>query len=272
MKRVIVHPHFQNQRVLITGASSGIGRAFAHRIARDGGDLVLVARRGEVLERLAEEIRSQTGADVQCVPADLSTPGAADALVQTLRGRDLVIDGLINNAGLGLHGDLGASDPALASTQIAVNVTALTELTARLLPGMLSRRTGTIINIASTAAFQPVPHMAVYAATKSYVLSFSRALWEETRGTGVRVLAVCPGATDTAFFDVAGENASVGKRRTPENVVHAALKALRSDRPDIVDGTANSLLAALAARMPSRFAIALAERSVRPAAPLPKSA
>lgn len=264
-----MNPYFHNQRVLITGASSGIGRAFAHRIAQDGGHLVLVARRGEVLELLAEDIRSESGVEVDVITADLSVPGAADALVQTLHSRDLAVDALINNAGLGLHGDLGTSDPALASTQIAVNITALTELTARLLPGFLARRRGTIINIASTAAFQPVPHMAVYAATKSYVLSFSRALWAETRGTGVRVLAVSPGATDTAFFDGAGDDASVGKRRTPEEVVRATLTALRSDRPDVVDGTANSLLAAVAARLPSRLSIALAERSVRPTAPAP---
>ncbi|WP_026343604.1 SDR family oxidoreductase [Nocardia sp. BMG111209] len=258
--------YFERQRVLVTGASSGIGRAFAARVAADGGDLVLVARRAEVLEEQARDLHTRFGAQVEVAPADLSAPGAASKLTAQLAERAITVDGLINNAGLGSHGDLAATDPAVASNQIAVNITALTELTAILLPGMLSRGRGAVVNVASTAAFQPVPHMAVYAATKAYVLSFTRALWAETRGTGVRVLAVSPGATDTAFFEVAGEDAAVGSRRTPEQVVDATWRALAGQGPDVVDGAANAVVARLAGRIPARWAITLAERSVRPAA------
>ncbi|WP_280246202.1 SDR family NAD(P)-dependent oxidoreductase [Nocardia abscessus] len=256
--------YFERQTVLVTGASSGIGRAFAARIAADGGDLVLVARREAVLRTQAAELHAQFGTSVEVVAADLSVPGAALGITDVLAGRGIVADALVNNAGLGIHGDLAGAEPAAVSSQIAVNITALTELTAILLPSMIARGRGTVVNVASTAAFQPVPHMAVYAATKAYVLSFSRALWSETRGTGVRVLAVSPGATDTAFFDVAGDAASVGNRRSPEQVVTATVRALRSDRPDIVDGTANALLARIAGRIPAKVAIGLAERSVRP--------
>ncbi|WP_278258418.1 SDR family NAD(P)-dependent oxidoreductase [Nocardioides convexus] len=140
----------------------------------------------------------------------------------------------------------------------------MTELTARLLPAMVERGEGQVINVASTAAFQPVPHMAVYAATKAYVLSFTRALWAETRGTGVKVLALCPGATDTEFFDIVGEAASVGNRRSPEQVVSTAERAIRRDRPSVVDGKRNAALAHVATRLPERIAISAAERSVRP--------
>ncbi|WP_280344987.1 SDR family NAD(P)-dependent oxidoreductase [Nocardia abscessus] len=256
--------YFERQTVLVTGASSGIGRAFAARIAAEGGDLILVARREVVLRAQAAELHAQFGTSVEVVAADLSVPGAALGVTDVLAGRGIVVDALVNNAGLGIHGDLAGAEPAAVSSQIAVNITALTELTAILLPGMIARGRGTVVNVASTAAFQPVPHMAVYAATKAYVLSFSRALWSETRGTGVRVLAVSPGATDTAFFDVAGEAASVGNRRSPEQVVAATVRALRSDRPDIVDGAANALLARIAGWIPAKVAIGLAERSVRP--------
>jgi short-subunit dehydrogenase len=256
--------YFDGQRVLVTGASSGIGRAFAERVAAEGGDLVLVARREAVLREQAGELAARHGVLVEVVAADLGVDGAAAGVANALAQGGIVVDALVNNAGLGIHGDLAQADLADVSTQIAVNIAALTELTALLLPPMLDRGRGAIINVASTAAFQPVPHMAVYAATKAYVLSFTRALWSETRGTGVRVLVVSPGATDTAFFEVAGEAASVGSRRSPERVVDAALRALRADRREVVDGAANSALARVAVRIPTPWAIALAERSVRP--------
>ncbi|MFF7941560.1 SDR family NAD(P)-dependent oxidoreductase [Nocardia gamkensis] len=256
--------YFEGQRVLVTGASSGIGRAFAARIAADGGDLVLVARREAILRAQADELHAQFGTRVEVVAADLGVPGAALGVTDLLARRGITVEALVNNAGLGIHGDLAGADLAVVSSQIAVNVTALTELTAILLPGMIAHGRGAVVNVASTAAFQPVPHMAVYGATKAYVLSFTRALWSETRGSGVRVLAVSPGATDTAFFDIAGEAASVGSRRAPEQVVAATVRALRSNRPDIVDGAANALLARVACRLPSTLAITFAERSVRP--------
>ena len=249
---------------LITGASSGIGRAFAHRIAAAGGNVVLVARRASVLDELAIELRSHHGVQATPITQDLDQPDAGARLVAELEERGIEVDVLINNAGLGIHGDLATAPLANTTTQIGVNVNSLTVLTALLLPPMLTRGRGTIINLASTAGFQPVAHMAVYAATKAYVLAFTRALWRETRGTGVDVLALCPGATDTAFFATAGEAASFGTRRTPEQVVDTALRALRQGKPSVVDGRGNALAAWLTPRLPERLTINIAERSVRP--------
>lgn len=249
---------------LITGASSGIGRAFAQRVAAAGSDLVLVARRADVLEEVARDLRARHGVNVLVLAHDLDTPDAAETLVARLQAERVTVDALINNAGLGIHGDLGSAPLASATTQIAVNVNSLTALTALLLPQMLARGRGAIVNVASTAGFQPVPHMAVYSASKAYVLTFTRALWRETRGTGVDVLALCPGATDTAFFATAGDAASVGSRRSPEQVVDSALRALHRGRPSVVDGRGNAFVSWLAPRLPERLALNIAERSVRP--------
>lgn len=249
---------------LITGASSGIGRAFAHRVAAAGSDLILVARRLDVLEELARELTAHHRVRVTAISHDLDSPGAAATLAARLAEEGIVVDALINNAGLGIHGDVGTAGLETAMTQIAVNVSSLTALTALLLPAMLARGRGAVINVASTAGFQPVPHMSVYSASKAFVLTFTRALWRETRGTGVDVLALCPGATDTAFFATAGDAASVGNRRTPEQVVETGLRALRRGRPSVVDGRANAFVSWLAPRLPERLALDIAERSVRP--------
>lgn len=244
--------------VLVTGASSGIGSEFARHWAARGADVVLTARRTDRLEALADELRSAHATTVHVVSADLgSTTGVTDLLAE-LTGRGLQIDVLINNAGFGEHSDVVDADPANLESMVVVNVLAVTSLTARLLPGMVERGRGAIVNVASTAAFQPVPHMATYSASKAYVLTFTRALWAETRGTGVDVLALCPGATDTEFFETAGEAASLGRRRSPVDVVETAAKALRRGRPDVVDGTMNGVLAAFSARMPTRLGLRVA--------------
>ena len=263
---------FADATVLITGASSGIGRAFAERAARHGARLILVARRAGKLEELAGELRTSTGAEVYVIASDLSVPGAGARLHADVTAAGLEVNVLINNAGVGSHGDLVNADPAAIVAQVQLNVVALTELTTLFLPAMVAARRGAIINIASTAAFQPIPHMAVYGATKAYVLSFTRAMWAETRATGVRVIAVCPGATDTEFFEIAGEAASVGARRTPENVVDTAIRAIGRHRPSVVDGFSNAIVAAFAPRAPERLSIALAERSVRPSDDAPQAA
>lgn len=249
---------------LITGASTGIGRAFAERIASDGGDVVLVARSADALAALADELGRRHGIRAVALPHDLDAPGAAAALAERLTEEGLTVDALINNAGLGIHGDLTTQPFASVHTQVTVNVVSLTELTALLLPGMLHRHRGAVINVASTAAFQPLPHMSVYGATKAYVLSFSRALWRETRGTGVDVVAICPGATATPFFATAGDDASFGPRRTPEGVVETALRGLRRGRPTVIDGAFNAISSRLAAVLPERLAIAVSERAMRP--------
>jgi short-subunit dehydrogenase len=250
-------------RALVTGASSGIGAVFAERLAGRGCDLVLVARSQEKLDSLAATIRASARVEAEALQADLSLPGAGVQLAASLGARDVQIDILVNNAGFGLYAPARNADPKRVSEEVLVNVAAVTDLTQALLPGMLARDRGAVINVASTAAFQPVPYMAVYGATKAYVLSFTEALWAETRQTNVRVSALCPGATDTAFFDVAGESASVGNRMSPESVVDAALRALDRRRSFVIPGHANRLLAS-SSRLASRQTVArLAERTMR---------
>ncbi|GAB3239885.1 SDR family oxidoreductase [Kineococcus gypseus] len=231
---------------LVTGASGGIGAGIAGSLAARGADVVLVARSAGKLEALAAELRARHGRGVLVVPADLSTPDAGARVQEALDGR--TVDVLVNNAGFGLTGRLAeTTDPSAVSAMVAVNCTALTDLTARFLPGMVQRGSGAVVNVASVAAHAPAPGFAAYAATKAYVLSLSQALWAETRGTGVRVAALCPTATDTGFFDVAGQSASGGvRRRSVEQVVATFWDTLDADRPVVVDGRANEVIAALA--------------------------
>src|SRR3954469_8329686 len=191
---------------VVTGASSGIGRDFAAILAREGHDLVLVARREGELKALADELQQKYGATSTIAPVDLSQPGAADDVVAAI-GADTVVDVLVNNAGFGGHGAFEKRAREDDLRMLAVNVVALTDLTRVLLPRMVARGRGRILNVASTAAFQPGPFMAVYYASKAYVLSLSQAIAEETSGTGVTVTCLCPGVTDTEFHGVAGTDA-----------------------------------------------------------------
>lgn len=256
-----------SQLAVVTGASSGIGAEFARQLAARGVDLVLVARSKDKLEELASTLRTKHGVTVTPIALDLSRPDSSETLARTLDKQGTVVDILINNAGFASHGDLAEADPGHMASQVQLNVGTLVGNTTRLLPGMVERGRGTIINVASTAGFQAVPHMAVYSATKAFVLSFTRSLWGETRGTGVTVLGICPGATDTPFFDVAGDNASVGARRTPQQVVATALTALGGRKATVVDGAGNALVSRVVSRLaPERPLIRIAERSVRPSA------
>lgn len=189
--------------------------------------------------------------------------GAVAELAAEITRRELDIDVLVNNAGFGTHGDLADADPAQIHDEVTLNVSALTDLTTTYLPAMTRRRSGVIVNIASTAAFQPVPHMAVYAATKAYVLSLTEALWWEAKRDGVQVLAVCPGPTETNFFDIAGESAAVGRFRQPKQVVDSAFRALDRGRPSVVDGTANRLQTLAPRFVSRRTTLAVAERATR---------
>ncbi len=232
---------YRPTRTLITGASAGIGAAYAHAFAARGSDLVLVARRTDRLRALAAELEAAHGIRAEVHTADLSLPGAGRALRAAVDGE---VDAVINNAGFGVHSLLADTDPELLEREIAVDVTALVDVTRAFLPGMLERRRGAIVNVASTAAFQPIPRMAVYGASKAFVLSFTRAVWDEARRHGVKVLAVAPGATRTEFFDVVGtEAAAVGRYQTPEDVVRTTLRALDRGRtpPSVVSGTVNKL-------------------------------
>jgi uncharacterized protein len=248
---------------LITGASSGIGEAFARTLAARGDDLVLVARSAGRLETLAAELSAKHGVRAHVLPADLSDPGAVDALVAELAARELTVEMLINNAGFGTHGEFAALDAARERDEVLVNVLAPVMLTRALLPAMIARRSGAIVNVGSTASFQPVPYMAVYGATKAFVLSFSEALAEEVRAYGVRVVALCPGQTDTAFFDGIDE-ARVGRARTTQQVVDTALRALKRGRVVAVDGFANYVLANSVRLAPRRLVTRVAARMQRP--------
>jgi hypothetical protein len=255
---------FTGNRALVTGASSGIGEVFARQLAERRANLVLAARSKDKLEVLAQELQGRFGTSAEVLARDLSEPGAGAALAAGLGERDVRIDVLINAAGFGAFGQLHEVDPLRSAQQVRLNVTAVTELTCALLPQMRARDRGAIVNVASTAAFQPLPYMAVYGASKAYVLSFTEALWAETRGSGVRVTALCPGATDTAFFDTASEHASIGRRMAPEQVVAAAFSALERRRCSVIPGLRNRLLAGAPRLTPRQTVVQISERTMRP--------
>lgn len=246
---------------LITGASAGIGAEFARQFAASGHDLILVARREQALAALAQDLRDRHRVTVTVIAQDLSRPDAADELYSRTSDLGLQVEVLVNNAGFGTHGDLVDADPARLADEITLNCTTLVGLTVRYLPAMRARGRGTILNIASTAAFQPVPHMAVYGATKAFVLSFTEALWAEGKPHGVRVLAVCPGATATEFFDVAGNSAAVGIKRSAKQVVEHTMRELDGGKSSFVDGTANAFTARILTRLlPRRVIIGITDR------------
>jgi len=231
---------WNGKTVLVTGASMGIGEAFARELARRGAKLVLVARSRGKLERLAAELGA-----VAVVAADLTAPGAAAGVRAEVRAAGLEVDVLVNNAGFAAYGPFTDVSGGDQRGQVDLNCGALVELTHAFMPE-IARRKGGVINVASTAAFQPVPFLAVYAATKAFVLSFSEALWAEYRPRGVRVLALCPGATDTPFFARAGESAALGKKATPEDVVRVGLRAYAKNRAFVVHGLGNTMTSWLA--------------------------
>lgn len=241
---------------VVTGASSGIGRAFAIKLAGQGYDLLLVARRHEELTALANELRAP-GASVDCLALDLTDPTAVDAIAAALGERDLAL--LVNNAGFGLFGLFADTDGSRELAMIDLNVRAPTLLAKRLLPALMRTRGG-IINVASTAAFQPGPWMAVYYATKAYLLSFSEALAEELAPRGVRVMALCPGPTRSGFQDQAAMQRS-GLLRMPlpstEWVVDSAWHAWTRGRRVHVPGWLNKIMAFSVRLTPRRWMTAL---------------
>lgn len=228
---------------LITGASMGIGEAFADALAARGYDLALAARSGDALAHIAARVRAHGGGRAEVIVADLQDAAGPDFVAREAAGRLGQVDLLINNAGYGAHGRFETIDAPREVGQIRLNIEALVVLTNRFAPAMLARGSGGIINVASTASFQPVPYMAVYGATKAFVLSFSEALTEEFRGRGVRVLALCPGPTRTQFFATAGDGAQFGRIRSPQQVVRTALRAYDRGASYAIDGSANRLLA-----------------------------
>ncbi len=256
---------FRGKTALITGASSGIGREFAYALARRGAKLLLVARSGDKLHDLTAELRRDYACDADFLAVDLSTTDAVPTVGHLLKATGTVVDVLINNAGFAAYGRFETIPWTLQRDEMLVNCMAAIELTHLLLPGMQARSDGAVINVASTAAFQPDPYMAIYGATKACLLSFSEAVWAENRHRGIRVLALCPGATQTGFFDVVGaKEAAVGTPMPVASVVQDALWALDRSRNYRIVGTQNRLLANLQRLLSREMSARLVEKILRP--------
>ena len=226
------------ETVLITGASSGIGKTFAFEYAGQGKNLILTARSKDKLDKIKKEIEKKFSVDVKVLIKDLAKENSAAELYRELKQNDLHVDILVNNAGFGTSGEFHKKEFAGQHDQIILNCLSLADLTYFIIKDMAEKNSGNIINIASTAAFQPVPYMAVYGATKAFVLSFSEALHQEYKNYGIKVTAVCPGATETSFFDTAGP-VGMGMHRKAEEVVKTAVKAAGKKKLYVVDGVKN---------------------------------
>lgn len=249
---------------LITGASSGIGEVFARRLAARGRNVLLVARSEEKLITLCNELGRSNSIRAQHVALDLSLPESPARLFEEAEKRGLSVDLLVNNAGFGSFGDFSKADLARELNMIDLNIKALVELTYRFLQPMRERKQGAIINVASTAAFQGVPFMATYAATKAFVLSFSEALWEENRPFGIKVMALCPGVTETNFFEAArGEKPPARASQTPEEVVETALRGLARGKSHIISGWVNRVMTESERVFPRSLVTRMAGRMMR---------
>jgi hypothetical protein len=238
--------NFARTTSLVTGASSGLGEQFARQLAARGGDLVLVARSADRLAALAEELRARHRVTVTALPADLSLADEVSRVAAATATTQL--DVLVNNAGFGTYGTFAGLDPGREHAEVMVNAVAAVDLAHAALPGMLARRSGGIITVASSIAFQPSPRQAVYGATKAFSLAFSEALWAETRGSGVRILALCPGPVATGFFAGLGDQAATSSiiyRRTadPADVVRAGLRGFDHDAMTVIPGLRTRFLA-----------------------------
>jgi short-subunit dehydrogenase len=253
---------------LITGASTGIGREFAKICARDGYDLVITARSQQQLDSLATEIRQSTGRSVHVFAKDLSDPAAPRELFDDVSRASVVIDVLINNAGFGLVGRFWEIDQNAQMEMISLNIAALTHLTRLFLPAFIERRRGGILNVASTAAFQPGPLMAVYYATKSYVVSFSGAIHNEAREYGVTVTTLCPGPTRTEFDKRAGASATKlfqsGRTMDARSVAEIGWSGFNRGKSLVTAGRLNALMAFLTRFASRQLAASMARRFSEP--------
>jgi short-subunit dehydrogenase len=246
------------QTALVTGASNGIGYELTKLLAQDGYDLVLVARSESKLQQMAQELRALHGVAVKVIAKDLGLPSAPQEIFAELQAASVHVDLLVNNAGYGMYGYFAETDLAEDLGMIQLNITALTHLTKLFLPGMIAKRQGKIMNVASTAAFQPGPLMAVYYATKAYVLSFSEALANEVEAQGITVSAFCPGPTSTGF----GERAQLGQSKLFESGVMDAASVARigyagwqKGQTVIVPGFKNQMLASSVRFMPRKTVV-----------------
>jgi uncharacterized protein len=259
-----LNPQGRRETALITGASSGIGLDLARLMARDF-DLILTARNRARLEQIAGGLQQQHGNLVHVIPADLARPEAPEQIFSEIKRRGLRVDALVNNAGFGGYGAFTDTDLQTELQMIQVNITALTYLTKLVLPGMRERKRGRIMNVASTAGFLPGPFMAVYYATKAYVISFSEAIANELKGSGITVTCLCPGATETGFAKRADMEKSrlfkMGRMRS-DDVARSGYRAMLKGKTLVITGTRNWLMMESLRFSPRKMVTAIA-RSVQ---------
>lgn len=261
---------------LVTGASSGIGRHIAEQLAAQGARLVLTARREDRLEDVAQACRAAGASEVQVVVADLSDPGGPDDLFDKAVAALGHIDVLVNNAGFAVPGLFARSDLARTQAMLRVNVAAAVQLMRRAVPDMLRRKQGGVLTVSSVAGHQCAPYQAAYAGTKAFLLNLSNSVHQELKKTGVAVTALCPGVTDTEFFQAAGYRKLTGFlkwRMSPEKVARAGLRGLARGRMEVVPGFTNKMLLFTQRFVPRSFAAAVSRRLMggrpQPAPPPP---
>lgn len=256
-------PPPQRQTTLITGASSGIGRDLAELFAQAGDNVVLVARNADRLGHLATELQTRFKVGAVAVPIDLADPAAPEELFHLMHEQGIDVDTLVNNAGFGTHGPFAQADPHEQLQMLQVNVVALTALTRLFLPAMVRRKRGRVLNVASTAAFQPGPLMAVYYASKAYVLSFSEAIAAELHRTGVTVTALCPGPTATEFHtraNIANTKLFQANTMTSMDVARAGYQGLLRGKRIVIPGAKNKLLASAVRFTPRKLVTSIAKK------------
>lgn len=256
---------WQGKWAVVTGASAGIGASLAAQLAAAGAHLVLTARRKDRLDELAAKLHAAHGAKVELFPADLSQSEMRDALFAFTRGKGIAVEVLVNNAGFGAYGRFPEIPLARQLEMVQVNVSAVIHLTHLYLPGMIERRSGAVLILASTAGFQAVPFISTYAATKSFDLYFAEALAEEVRPYGVHVTALCPGATSTEFQQVAAQpDYAFRSAESPDAVARVGLEALAAGKPVVISGARNRLMTVSQRLAPRRLVTTVAGRMFRP--------
>ena len=253
---------------LVTGASAGIGKALAGELAKGGAHLVLTARREDRLRSIGHELSSKHNVRCEIIVADLAQPAAPEAIFQFTQKRGLAIDLLVNNAGFGQYGELHSADSGRLLQMVQVNCNAVVHLTRLFVPAMVGRRGGDVLIVASTAAFQAVPYITTYAATKVFDLYLAEGLAEELQPHGIRVCALCPGTTTSEFHEIAGHPArSKGRQQSAETVARNGLKALAAGKSYVISGLGNYLGAHGERLVPRRFVTRIAAKMFRPQQP-----
>ncbi|MEI5909639.1 SDR family oxidoreductase [Bacillus spongiae] len=254
--------------ILITGASGGIGYELAHLFAKDRHNLLLVARNEQKLTELANTLASTYSIEAKVLPKDLTNPQAPQEIFDYCQSEGMTIDGLVNNAGFGNFGLFAETDLVKEMEMVQVNITALTYLTKLFLPKMVERKSGKIMNVASTAAFQPGPYLANYSATKAYVLSLTEAIANEVKGTGVSVSALCPGPTETGFQSAANmdnsKNFEAGKVMDVKSVAKAGYNGLMNGKTTIIPGKMNFIMATSVRFGPRKLIPSIVRKMVEP--------